>query len=153
MKLHIQTTLIGTVGIAEHNECITNLYFEQDSLPVGVEQGETALLHEAFRQLNWYLEGDLRTFSLPLASAGTPFMQAVWQFLATIPCGTTASYRDVAVSIGNPRAVRAVGMANHRNPLPIFIPCHRVIGSNGKLTGYRGGLVLKKMLLDLEREV
>ena len=153
MKLHLQNTFIGTVGIAEHDGCITNLYFEQDKLPVGIERGETTGLHEAFRQLNSYLEGNLTTFSLPLAPAGTPFMRAVWQFLSTLPYGATASYRDVAVSIGNPLAARAVGMANHRNPLPILIPCHRVIGKDGKLTGYRGGLRLKKMLLDLERGV
>ena len=152
MKLFVQNTLIGSVGIAEHDGSITNLFFAKDKLPEGIERAETEGLKEAFRQLDSYLAGSLKAFSLQLSPAGTPFMQAVWRILSEIPYGTTVSYRDVAVALGNPLATRAVGMANHRNPLPPFIPCHRVICSDGTLGGYRGGLALKKMLLELERE-
>jgi len=151
VKLYVQNTLIGSVGIAEHEGSITNLFFAKDKLPAGIERVETEELKEAFRQLDSYLAGSLKAFSLPLAPAGTPFMHRVWGILSEIPYGTTVSYRDVAVALGNPLAARAVGMANHRNPLPVFIPCHRVIGSNGTFTGYRGGLALKKLLLELER--
>ncbi len=151
MKLSVQNTLIGSVGIAEDEGSITNLFFASDKIPEGIESAETEGLREAFRQLESYLAGSLKAFSLPLAPAGTPFMQAVWRMLSEIPYGTTLSYRDVAVALGNPFAARAVGMANHRNPLPVFIPCHRVIGSDGTLAGYRGGLALKKLLLELEQ--
>ena len=151
MKLYVQNTLIGSVGIAEHDGSITNLFFAKDKLPEGIEHVETEGLSEAFLQLDSYLAGRLKAFSLPLAPAGTPFMQTVWRILSEIPYGTTVSYRDVAVVLGNPLAARAVGMANHRNPLPVFIPCHRIIGSDGTLAGYRGGLALKKLLLELER--
>ncbi len=151
MKLYVQNTLIGSVGIAEHEGSITNLFFAKDKLPEGIERAETEGLNEAFLQLDSYLSGKRKAFSLPLVPAGTPFMLAVWRILSEIPYGTTVSYRDVAIALGNPLAARAVGMANHRNPLPLFIPCHRVIGSDGTLGGYRGGLALKKLLFDLER--
>ncbi|MFZ4525604.1 MAG: methylated-DNA--[protein]-cysteine S-methyltransferase [Chlorobium sp.] len=151
LKLSVHNTLIGRVGIAEDDGSITNLFFANDKLPLGIERVETKGVREAFRQLDSYLAGSLKAFSLPLAPAGTPFMLAVWRILSKIPYGTTVSYRDVAVALGNPFAARAVGMANHRNPLPLFIPCHRVIGSDGTLAGYRGGLALKKLLLELER--
>jgi len=151
VKLYVQNTLIGSVGIAEHDGSITNLFFAKDKLPEGIERVETEELKEAFLQLDSYLAGSLKAFSLPLAPAGTPFMLAVWRILSGISYGTTVSYRDVAVALGNPLAARAVGMANHRNPLPLLIPCHRVIGSDGSLAGYRGGLELKKLLLELER--
>jgi len=151
LKLYVQNTLIGSVGIAEHDGSITNLFFAKDKLPEGIEHVETEGLNEAFLQLDSYLAGRLKAFSLPLAPAGTPFMLTVWRILSEIPYGTTVSYRDVAVVLGNPLAARAVGMANHRNPLPVFIPCHRIIGSDGTLAGYRGGLALKKLLLELER--
>ena len=140
------------VGIAECGGCITKLCFESESVPMEAESPEPEVVREAFRQLNAYLEGELRVFSLPLALSGTLFMQQVWNILGLIPYGTTATYRDVATAAGNPKAVRAVGMACHRTPLPIVIPCHRVIGSNGTLTGYRGGLALKMALLELERK-
>ena len=150
MKLHLQNTIIGTIGIAEHDGFITNLYFADTALPADIERVTTAVLKEAFVQLNRYLEGDLKTFSLPLAPAGTPFMLSVWRILSTIPYGTTVSYKDIAIAVGNSRASRAVGMANHRNPLPVFIPCHRVIGSNGAIGGYGGGVELKTILLKIE---
>jgi methylated-DNA-[protein]-cysteine S-methyltransferase len=153
MIIAFQQTTIGRVAVAECGGAITNLCIGMDTLPQQAEIGETELTREAFRQIDAYLAGELRLFSVPVAPAGTPFMQRVWQILRTIPYGTTLTYRDVAVAAGNPLATRAVGMANNRNPVPIFIPCHRVIGSNGALVGYRGGLGLKKRLLELERGI
>jgi methylated-DNA-[protein]-cysteine S-methyltransferase len=109
-------------------------------------------LRAAVRELRAYLAGELRRFSLTLAPVGTPFQLDVWNELAAIPYGQTRSYADMAQRIGRPQAVRAVGAANGANPLPIVLPCHRVIGSNGSLTGFGGGLPLKKALLELERD-
>jgi methylated-DNA-[protein]-cysteine S-methyltransferase len=105
---------------------------------------------EVVRQLQSYFRGELTEFNLPLAMAGTPFQLRVWSSLCEIPFGATISYGQLACRIGNPRAVRAVGLANGSNPIPIIVPCHRVIGSNGKLTGYGGGLPIKEKLLALE---
>ena len=98
-----------------------------------------------------YFNGERTTFDLPLQPSGTEFMHAVWQALADIPYGTTVSYKDIAIAIDHPKAYRAVGMANNRNPLPIFIPCHRVIAANGKMCGYGAGIPIKEYLLQLER--
>jgi methylated-DNA-[protein]-cysteine S-methyltransferase len=106
---------------------------------------------EAARQLDAYFAGALRRFDLPLAPAGTPFQQTVWRALLDIPYGETASYGEVARRIGRPAAVRAVGAANGQNPLAIVVPCHRVVGSDGRLVGYGGGLPAKVALLELER--
>ena len=109
------------------------------------------VLAEAVRQLQAYFAGQRQAFDLPLApEGGTPFQQAVWQALASIPYGTTTSYRDLAERLGRPRAVRAVGGAVGRNPLGIVLPCHRVLGAQGQLTGYTGGLARKQALLRLE---
>jgi methylated-DNA-[protein]-cysteine S-methyltransferase len=112
---------------------------------------DAAPLTETVRQLQAYFAGDLETFNLSLAPEGTPFQIEVWQRLRDIPYGQTISYGELARRIGNPKASRAVGLANGSNPIPIVIPCHRVIGSNGKLTGYGGGLPIKEKLLALER--
>ena len=106
---------------------------------------------ECVRQLDKYFAGKLRKFSLDLAPQGTLFQREVWDALLQIPYGETRSYQDIAYAIGNPKAVRAVGNSNSRNPIAIIIPCHRVIGANGKLTGYAGGLAYKRALLDLEQ--
>lgn len=151
MKLCFQQTAIGRIGIAEDNENITNLYFETDVVPQNVEFVETAVIKEAFRQLTAYLAGELQTFSVPLAPHGTDFMRAVWTVLCGVPYGKTASYKEVAISAGSPKAARAVGLANNRNPIPLFIPCHRIIGADGKLVGYRGGVDIKKRLLKIEK--
>jgi methylated-DNA-[protein]-cysteine S-methyltransferase len=108
---------------------------------------------EAARQLDAYFAGTLRQFDLPLAPAGTPFQRRVWQGLREIPYGETVSYGELARRIGRPSAVRAVGAANGQNPLAIVIPCHRVIGSDGRLVGYGGGLAAKSALLALERRI
>ena len=103
------------------------------------------------QKMQEYLAGKRQTFELILHPEGTDFQKAAWQALMEIPYGQTWTYRQQAESIGKPKAVRAIGMANHRNPIPIFIPCHRVIGADGSLTGYGGGLEIKQSLLDLER--
>lgn len=105
----------------------------------------------AVSQLTAYFAGELKTFDIALAPQGTPFQQTVWRFLQTIPYGRTTTYGTIAAALGNPNSSRAVGAANGRNPLPIIIPCHRVVGSSGKLTGYAGGLRFKVALLALER--
>lgn len=111
----------------------------------------TELLSMATIQLDEYIQGKRTTFSLPFKLTGTPFQLAVWKELQNIPYGQTTSYKEIAQKINKPKAYRAVGMANNKNPLPIIIPCHRVIGSNGKLIGYAGGLKLKNYLLELEK--
>jgi methylated-DNA-[protein]-cysteine S-methyltransferase len=108
-------------------------------------------LQEPIRQLRAYFAGELESFDLPLSPTGTKFQLDVWKRLCDIPYGETISYGELARRIGNPNASRAVGLANGSNPIPIIIPCHRVIGSNGKLTGYGGGLPIKEKLLALER--
>jgi methylated-DNA-[protein]-cysteine S-methyltransferase len=112
---------------------------------------DAAPLKETMSQLRAYFSGKLEEFDLPLAPEGTPFQLEVWRRLCEIPYGETMSYGELAKMIGNPNASRAVGLANGSNPIPIIIPCHRVIGSNGKLTGYGGGLPIKEKLLALER--
>lgn len=116
-------------------------------------QEDPRCLSDALLQLKQYFAGTRREFDLDLAPQGTPFQQRVWQELRAIPFGSTASYGAIAQCIGNPKACRAVGMANSRNPIPIIIPCHRVIGKDGSLTGFSGGLDVKKQLLDLEHRV
>lgn len=111
----------------------------------------TELLSMATIQLDEYFQGKRTVFSLPFKLTGTPFQFAVWKELQNIPYGKTTSYKEIAQKINKPKAYRAVGMANNKNPLPIIIPCHRVIGSNGKLIGYAGGLKLKNYLLELEQ--
>lgn len=152
MNLCFQQTAIGRIGIAAENGRITNLFFETDSVPEHAEVSETAVIKEAFRQLEAYLAGKLQTFSVPLAPGGTEFMLTVWKALCAVPYGKTASYKEIAIAAGRPQAARAVGLANNRNPIPLFIPCHRIIGADGKLVGYRGGLAVKKILLNIEKQ-
>ncbi len=145
-------TSFGPLTLAEENGLLTNCSFgNSPKLPQNAEVKETALLKEAHRQLEEYFAGRRRTFDLPLAPRGTAFQQAAWQALLTIPYGQTASYKEMAVKIGNPKACRAIGMANNKNPIGIIIPCHRVIGADGKLVGYAGGLDIKQKLLALEQ--
>jgi len=112
----------------------------------------TPLLRQAVCQLNEYFQGARETFDLPLSYQGTSFQKAVWEALLDIPYGQVRSYKDVAEGIGRGKACRAVGMANNRNPIVIIIPCHRVIGHNGALVGYGGGIAAKEYLLELERK-
>ena len=144
-------TSIGKIGITENGEGITHLTFTDKKIPANSEIKETALLAEAAKQLREYLSGQRTSFELNLLPEGTDFQKKVWEVLRTIPYGNTLSYKEVAAAAGNPKACRAVGMANNRNPIAIFIPCHRVIGTNGKLVGYAGGLKIKEQLLQIEK--
>jgi len=145
-------TIIGKIVITEENHTITNVDLYRDAVIENFFQKETPLLKKAVEQLEDYFKGTLKEFDLPLAPNGTKFQQSVWRALQDIPYGETKSYGEVARSIGNPKAARAVGMANNRNPIAIFIQCHRVIGVNGKLVGYGGGIDIKEILLGLEKK-
>ncbi len=118
----------------------------------GVQNRTSPVMRDALRQFRLYFAGQLQKFDLPLEMIGTRFQKRVWNALCEIPYGETCSYSQLARSIGAPRAVRAVGAANGRNPIPIIVPCHRVIGASGKLVGFGGGLEWKRFLLDLERK-
>jgi len=142
---------IGPIGIAEERGAISHVVFRRDEAIAGFEITQTPLTQKAAIQLAEYFDGKRTEFDLPLSLHGTDFQVSVWKALQTIPFGETRSYNDVAVMIGNPKACRAVGMANNRNPISIIVPCHRVIGQNGSLVGYGGGLPAKQYLLDLEK--
>ncbi|EHM52844.1 methylated-DNA--[protein]-cysteine S-methyltransferase [Cardiobacterium valvarum] len=138
----------------------TNGYASDSRVPhhlqAVMQETATDLLCETVAQLNAYFVGRLRTFNLPLYGAGTPFQQSVWLALREIPYGVTRSYQDIACAVGNPRGTRAVAGAIRHNPLSVIVPCHRVIGKNGQLTGYNGGtgaLYIKERLLALEQRV
>ena len=145
---------IGKIIIVEEENAIIGLYFREDDIKEfkDIKEAKTPLLEEAIKQLDEYFKGERKNFHLPLKLKGTEFQKKVWRALLDIPYGETFSYKDVAKNIGNEKASRAVGNANNKNPLPIFIPCHRVIGANGKLVGYGGGLDIKIKLLELEKE-
>jgi len=140
---------VGTMGITEECGMITEVFFGDER--ADFEIFETPLIKKAGEQLKEYFEGKRTDFDLPLLLKGTDFQKSVWKALLNIPFGETRSYKDIAVSISNPDASRAVGMANNRNPIAIIIPCHRVIGKNNNLTGYAGGLEKKQHLLELEK--
>ena len=139
---------LGFLTVTEENGAVTALSFggTWETPP------ETPLLREAYRQLTAYFSGSLRTFDLPLSPRGTPFQTAVWQALCAIPYGQKRTYGEIAAAIGRPNACRAVGMACHVNPIAIVIPCHRVVGKGGSLTGYAGGLAAKQFLLSIEQK-
>jgi len=143
---------IGPLTAAADNDGLRWLLFTHNRHEPDREawQRDATPFIELRRQLAAYFSGELRGFDLPLAATGTPFQHAVWSGLRAIPYGDTRSYRDLAHAIGNPKAVRAVGLANGRNPLPIIVPCHRVIGADGSMTGFGGGIAIKRFLLDLE---
>ena len=146
---------LGILGIGATEDKITDLFFEYEIENIKKSSNyiikETTLIKKAASQLFEYLNGKRRDFNLPLLKEGTDFQISVWNELFKIPYGETRSYKDIAIAINNEKAVRAVGMANNRNKIPIFIPCHRVIGSNKKLVGYGGGLEIKEFLLNLEK--
>ena len=137
---------IGPLYIAERDGAISHLVFSA----LSGERRETPLLKRCAEQLDAYFKGSLRAFDLPLVPVGTPFQMRVWQTLLTIPYGTTWSYKMLAEAADCPRGYRAVGLANNRNPISILVPCHRVVGASGGLTGYGGGLSNKEFLLKLE---
>ena len=144
-------TCLGNTWLAEEDGYITHLFLHRESIPLKEAfYKETPSLKEAHKQLEEYLKGMRKDFVLQLKPHGTPFQIKVWYALLNIPYGQTASYQDVAIAVGNERAARAVGSANSLNPLPIFFPCHRVIGKNGSMVGYSEGLNFKIKLLKLE---
>ena len=143
------STILGDVIIAEKDGFITNVNIRQNIQGDYIEK-ETGLICEAYKQMDEYLKGERKEFNLPLKAEGTKFQMSVWEALTHIPYGETRSYKDIAAAINNEKAVRAVGNANNKNPIPIFIPCHRVIGADGKLVGFGCGLDIKEKLLDIE---
>ena len=146
---------VGKLLIVGDGEAVREIRFGGDGRrSAGVEDGWRcggAVVEEAKKQLDEYFDGRRRAFDLPLAPSGTRFQLRAWRALQEIPYGATCSYGEQARAMGQPQAVRAVGAANGRNPIPIVVPCHRVIGGDGTLTGYGGGLHVKEFLLDLER--
>lgn len=142
-------TPLGPMALEEEEGAITRLWLPGQPVPPSAGR-ETPLLCRGRQELLEYLAGERRDFDLPLHPRGTPFQRRVWQALGDIPYGQTRTYAQIARAVDSPRGFRAVGMANHRNPIPILIPCHRVVGSGGTLTGYAGGLEMKKALLALE---
>ncbi|MDR1869202.1 MAG: methylated-DNA--[protein]-cysteine S-methyltransferase [Treponema sp.] len=138
------------LGVAEEDGAICRVFFNTGKKPDGFEKRETPLIKEAAKQLEEYFNKKLKSFDLPLIFHGTDFQVKVWKALQKIPYGKTRSYGELASLTGNSKASRAVGMANNRNPITIIVPCHRVIGHDGSLTGYAGGLELKRKLLELE---
>ena len=141
-------TPVGKLYIEAEDDYLTRISFFE----LFGKRLETPVIKETYKQLSEYFAKKRKTFDIPLKLEGTEFQKAVWHALMKIPYGKTATYLEIAETIGNPKASRAVGMANNKNKIPIIIPCHRVIGTNGSLTGYAGGLEIKKKLLELEKQ-
>lgn len=145
---------VGSLLLVADSDGLREINFSKNGRRAAADDSwreDARSLRDPIRQLQAYFAGKLEDFDLPLAPEGTPFQQKVWQELCRIPFGETISYGELARRIGNPKASRAVGLANGSNPIPIVIPCHRVIGASGKLTGYGGGLPIKEKLLALEQ--
>lgn len=142
---------IGMIYIEDNGEAITKVYLGAVNSSENTNFSKSELSQEAAKQLKAYFNSKRKLFDLPLAPAGSEFQQKVWSALQTIPYGETRSYKEVAEYIQQPQAARAVGMANNKNPIMIFIPCHRVIGADGRLVGYAGGLDIKEKLLNIEK--
>ncbi|MFY9255312.1 MAG: methylated-DNA--[protein]-cysteine S-methyltransferase [Fuerstiella sp.] len=152
----MEDAAIGRILLAGDHEGLRFLVFDQQSsrdrhrVPKPEWEHNDAHFRDTIRQLKAYFAGDLQQFDVPLAGQGTEFQKRVWKALKKVPYGETATYGDIAKAIGSPTASRAVGMANGRNPISIIVPCHRIIGTSGKLVGYGGGLHRKTALLKLE---
>ncbi|MBL8809823.1 MAG: methylated-DNA--[protein]-cysteine S-methyltransferase [Planctomycetaceae bacterium] len=150
----IEKTPVGRILVAADEDGVKYVQFREDDSAAELIQEDWVrddkALKSVVQQLQAYFAGKLSQFDVPLAPEGTAFQKKVWKALCKVKFGVTASYGDIAKSIGNPAACRAVGLANGRNPIAIIIPCHRIIGTNGKLVGYGGGLGRKKTLLSLE---
>lgn len=143
-------TEIGRIKISEKDEKIIGLVFSDYKKEDEIEK-ETELIKKAYTQLEEYLSGKRTEFNIEIEMIGTEFQKKVWKELLNIPYGETRSYKDIAIAIGNGKACRAVGNANNKNPIAIIVPCHRVVGSNGSMTGYAGGLDIKEKLLKIEK--
>lgn len=149
---YIYKMKIGNIKITANEQAVIGISLLPDCTNTdSSELLENKWTKQAFHELTEYLEGKRREFTIPLEPRGTDFQKKVWKALLSIPYGETRSYREIAEFIGNEKACRAVGMANNKNPFMIVVPCHRVIGTNGKLTGYAGGLDIKQQLLELEK--
>ena len=153
MKYAQVDTPIGRLTVVAADTGIRRILWDGEAPPEEAIEGGSDTLDAAVEQIREYFAGARTTFDLPLDLGGTPFQQKVWQELGSIPFGTTISYGEQARRIGRPKAARAVGAANGRNPVPVVLPCHRVIGSGGALTGFGGGLDTKRILLRHEAEV
>ena len=138
---------IGTLGLCARDGVLVRIVFGGTDMTDECD----AVLYEAKRQLEEYFAGTRREFDVPLGMEGTEFQKKVWRALTEIPYGETRSYSEIAQQVGSPKAARAVGMANHVNPIPVIVPCHRVVGKGGSLVGYAGGINMKTALLELER--
>jgi len=153
MYYNVIESPICSILLAGDEEGLKHVIFLKDKIKTEIPDDwveNKEFFREAARQLEAYFSGKLKSFDLKLAPEGMEFQKSVWKALCEIPCGETRTYKDIAISIGKPKAYRAVGLANNRNPIAIIVPCHRVIGSNGKLTGYASGLDVKEFLLKLE---
>ena len=150
MEFWMFDTLLGTMAVGEEDGHITRVYLPNSPMP-RLMPHKTPLLERAQEQIREYFDGRRQEFDLPLTFVGTDFQKKVWQALTEIPYGKTVTYGALAERIGCPGGARAVGAANHCNPLPILVPCHRVVGAGGNLTGYAGGMEMKKFLLELEQ--
>lgn len=148
MRTAIYHSHFGQMELTYEEDAVTALKMAGKEAEGEAPEG---LALKVFRELDEYFEGKRKTFDIPLRTHGTAFQEKVWAALRAIPYGEVRSYKEVAEAIGHPRAYRAVGMANNANPIFIIVPCHRVIGSDGSLTGYGGGLPMKKALLSLEK--
>ena len=151
-QIRIVDSPVGRLWLAAEDGWLTELRFGGEEICARPDGVNDAVLDAAERQLAEYFCGERQVFDLPLKPRGTPFQLEDWRALREIPYGETATYGDIARRIGRPRAYRAVVMANHSNPISIIVPCHRVIGSDGSLTGYGGGLEIKRQFLELERK-
>lgn len=154
MRYSFCDNVSGPLLVAIDQDGLRHVEFMQGERPVMPQadwQRDDKALSPYLAQFTAYFSGKLQQFDLPMAAKGTPFQQTVWRALCDIPYGETVSYLEIAQAIGNPKAVRAVGAANGRNPLSIIVPCHRVIGRSGDLTGYAGGISIKRWLLALEQ--
>lgn len=152
MSIFFYDTDIGKIGIEEKNGFIVKVHFGSNTSFKDKDIKEVDVIKKAYVELNNYLKGDIKEFTIPLKVDGTEFMKEVWDGLLKIPYGETLSYKELGKKIGRPKAARAIGLACNKNPIPIFIPCHRIVGSNGNLTGYLGGLNIKKKLLEIEKD-
>lgn len=147
----VYDTTHGQFTIACNDFAVVGVYFGV-RIPNGFKEQKTELMDRTACELTEYFDGKRTQFDIPLSLHGTPFQKAVWEALCHIPYGETRSYKEIAAAVGNPKASRAIGMANNKNPIPLLVPCHRVIGASGLLVGYAGGLELKKKLLQLENK-
>lgn len=157
MEIRIVKSLIGNILVIVEGGFVTKVEFtklleDEKCLNDVGDPVEEQIADEAAQQLIQYFNGKRKTFTVPLNPKGTPYQQSVWNALQTIEYGQTVSYKEIAKRVGNEKASRSVGMANHNNPIAIMIPCHRVIGANGKLVGYAGGIDLKQWLINHEKK-